>query len=371
MRRPIRYPGRALAAALLAVSIAVPASLPPVAKAESTTTESVAPVRPEVIAHRGASAYIPEHTLAAYAMAYAMGADWIEPDVVMTRDGALICGHEITLEQTTNVVEVFPARSRRNGSYYVIDFTLEEITELERIGRADGVGPRIPGHGVPSLKELLELIKALNERTGRNVGVIPEIKDPDFHRKHGTPLEPALVRLLGNYGYSTAEDRAVIQSFDPWSLRALRETVKTDLRLVYLSSQPIPDIVLDQVAGYCDGIGPKHTLLAERDGNAWRPTGLADRIRARGMTIWPWTFDGDTLAVGRFLAAVPVDGFFTDFPDKGVAAADLIGFENDPAAAADDADEQRRLNREAADYIRRWSDANEEPPTDPTSPVGP
>jgi len=344
-----RLHGRSLIAV---VAVLVAACAP---AAASFTEPSVAPVRPEVIAHRGASGVLPEHTLAAYAAAHAMGADWIEPDIVMTKDGVLICAHEITLEQTTDVVTKFPARNRRNGSYYTIDFTYDEIAQLDRIGRVNGVGPRIRGHRIPTLKNVLEMLKTLNERTGRDVGIIPEIKDPDFHRKHGTPIEPVLLRMLRNYGYNSPQDRAVIQSFDPWSLRAMRETLGTEIRLVYLSSKPIPDIVLDQVAGYCDGIGPNYKLLAERTGDAWAPTDLADRIRARGLTIWPWTFGDDELILGRFLAAVPVDGFFTDYPDKGVIAANLIEAEKQPAVAAEANEDDMRRLRQAAEWIRKWT----------------
>lgn len=358
---PALTPLAVLIAALLALWPAIPAA------ALTFQTESQAPARPEVIAHRGASGYLPEHTLAAYAMAHAMGADWIEPDVVMTRDGALICSHEITLEATTDVATKFPDRYRRNGSYYAIDFTLDEIAQLNRVGRVNTGGPRLPGHRVPTLKDVLEMLKALNERTGRNVGIIPEPKDADFHRKHGTPIEPALLRRLRNYGYVSREDRAIIQSFDPWSLRAMREVVGTDLRLVYLSEKPIPDIVLEQVAGYCDGIGPNHTLLAEPRGDTWAPTDLARRARTRGLSIWPYTLPKDPLTVGRFLAAVPVDGFFTNHPDTGVLAANLIAAENEPAAAAEAREDALKRFRQAAHWIRQWTGGDAPRPSlDPT-----
>jgi len=325
------------------------------------------PVRPEVIAHRGASAYLPEHTLAGYAAAHAMGADWIEPDLVMTRDGFLICSHEITLEDTTNVANVFPDRARRNGSFYAIDFRLDEIQELSRIGRPGGPGPMMPGHRVPAFTDLLDLLQELNTRTGRDVGIIPEIKDSEFHRKNGSPVEPVLLRTLRNYGYTNRDHRAVIQSFDPWSLRSMRNDLGTDLRLVYLSGKPMPNIVLDQVSGYCDGIGPNLRLLAERDGDTWKPTDLARRARERGLSLWPYTFGGDTLLNARFLMAVPVDGFFIDFPDRGVRAADLISAERNPAQAADERDAAREHDAATLAWIRQWNRGDlprPEPPTE-------
>ena len=326
---------------------------------------SVPPPRPDVIAHRGASGYLPEHTLAAYAMAHAMGADWIEPDLVMSSDGVLICGHEVTLEDTTDVTDVFPDRARTDGSFYAIDFTADELAQLQRLGRVGSDRPRQPGHRVPTFEEALTMIRDLDERTGRTTGIIPEIKDPEFHRKNGRPIEPALLRVLRSHGYTTREDPAVIQSFDPWSLEAMREVMGTDLRLVYLTSKDMQDVVLDEVARYCDGIGPNKNLLAQQDGDVFVPTGLAERIRARGLTIWPWTFRGDALITARFLAAVPVDGFFTDFTDRGVAAADLLAEQNLP----DDAEATRKRDHdrfgEALEWIKGWGSPGEPRPEYP------
>lgn len=346
-RTSTALPARLLAVALGAIVTAfvpVPAQgqAPPPAK-----TPSVAPERPLILAHRGASAYLPEHTLAAYAAAHAMGADYIEPDVVMTKDGVLICSHDLTLEGTTDVAAKFPGRARQNGSFYAIDFTLAEIRTLSRLGREGPPGPRLPGHPVPTLEEFLEMLSVMNRRTGREVGVIPEPKEPDFHRKHGRSIEPVLLELLRRYGYASRDDRAIIQCFDPWSLRAMREALQTDLRLVYLSGQPIPDVVLNEIANYCDGIGPKHTLLAQKEDGAWKPTDLAGRARARGLTLWPYTLAPDPVDTARFLKTVPVDGFFTDFPDRGLIAVDLA------TAGTAATDEQRE------ELLRRFRDAVE------------
>ncbi len=350
-RTSTALPARLLALALSAfVTALVPASAQ-VAPAQPARAPSVAPDRPLVLAHRGASAYLPEHTLAAYAAAHAMGADYIEPDVVMAKDGVLICSHDLALEDTTDIASKFPGRARQNGSFYAIDFTLAEIRTLSRTGREGPPGPRLPGHPVPTLEDLLEMLSVMNRRTGRDVGIIPEPKDPDFHRKHGRSIEPALLDLLRRYGYAARTDRAIIQCFDPWSLRAMRDALKTDLRLVYLSGQPIPDVVLNEIAGYCDGIGPKHTLLARKEGDTWTATDLATRARARGLTIWPWTLDPDPIDTARFLKTVPVDGFFTDFPDRGLIAVDLAT----AGAATTDAQREEILRRfrAAAEIVER------------------
>jgi glycerophosphoryl diester phosphodiesterase len=305
---------RLLAACLALLTVACS----PAATAREPT---VPPERPLVIAHRGASGYLPEHTLAAYAAGYAMGADYIEPDVVMTSDGVLICAHDLTLEDTTDVARVFPNRARRDGSWYAIDFTLEEIKRLQRTGRTGR--PQMPGHAIPTLGETLELIAAMNRRTGRQVGVIPEPKDPRFHAKHRADIARALVTALKRFGYTSRSDLAVIQCFDAATLRTIRDDLGSDLRLVYLTGDALTDRDLDTLAPFCDGIGPRFTLLAaqDEDTGAWSATDLAERARERGFTLWPYTFGGDTLDTTRFLETVRVDGFFTDYPDRGVLSS--------------------------------------------------
>ena len=156
-------------------------------------TESMA--QKIVIAHRGASGYLPEHTLEAKAMAYAMGADYIEQDVVMTADDQLIVLHDITLDRTTNVDEVFPDRARDDGRYYAIDFTLAEIRRLSATEgfrllpngeKQQGYASRFPmgssSFKVPTFQEEIQLIQGLNKSTGNDIGIYPEIKQPAFHR---------------------------------------------------------------------------------------------------------------------------------------------------------------------------------------------
>jgi glycerophosphoryl diester phosphodiesterase len=159
-----------------------------------------------VVAHRGASGYLPEHTLEAKAMAYAMGADYIEQDVVMTKDDELIVIHDITLDRTTDVAEKFPGRARADGRHYAIDFTLAEIRTLalsegaymvngerqQGLQRAFPMGKSI--FRIATLAEELELIQGLNVSTGRDIGIYPEIKSPEFHLAEGKDLGRAVVR---------------------------------------------------------------------------------------------------------------------------------------------------------------------------------
>ena len=157
-----------------------------------------------VIAHRGASGYLPEHTLAAKAMAYALGAHYIEQDVVMTKDDVLIVLHDITLDRTTDVSEKFSNRSRDNGRYYAIDFTLEEIRSLSATEgfrlrgdeRVQGYQNRFPmnssSFSISTLEEEIQLIQGLNKSTGKDIGIYPEIKQPKFHRDEGKDISTAV-----------------------------------------------------------------------------------------------------------------------------------------------------------------------------------
>lgn len=267
---------------------------------------------PVVIAHRGASAYLPEHTLEAYTLAYAQGADVIEPDVVLTRDNVLICCHDLTITNTHAARTMYPDRAREDGEWYVIDFTLDELRALgDTIGRNE---TGVEGTSVCTLDEMIGLVRHLNEVSGRDVGIIPEPKSPAFHRDEGLPIEPVLVETLRRHGYVSRGDDAIIQCFDLQSLQRMREM--TDLRLVYLFSEPVDDDVLDEVAAFADGIGPSRKLIEDEAG----PIGdLIERARARDLAIYPWTFGADEAMTSRFFN-YGVDGLFTDNPDIGVEA---------------------------------------------------
>jgi len=291
-----------------------------------------------VIAHRGASGYLPEHTLEAYAMAYALGADFIEPDLVMTKDGVLICLHDIYLESVTNVEEVFPDRRAPDGHWYAADFTLAEIKQLrvhERC-RADGT-PYFPGRfpidaskfEIPTLEELIQLVQGLNKSTGRNVGIYPELKKPLWHAERGLPMEKALLDILDRYGYHGPNAKVFIQCFEEEALKKLRFELGTDLPLVMLIYKPeqATEQALDEYAKFANGIGPAKGLIEANPS-------LVEWAHERGLVVHPWTFRNDQLPqkyptpqqeLACFFIIYKVDGVFTDFPDTAVAVLKGLG----------------------------------------------
>lgn len=268
-----------------------------------------------VIAHRGASAYLPEHTLVSYALACGQGADYIEPDVVLTADGVAVCSHDITVSNERLMRERFPGRERSDGKWYFIDFTLDELRCLgQSLGRDGG---RLPGLQVATLSECLSLVARLEETTGREIGVIPEPKQPEFHRAEGLPIEPVLVEVLRRHGYSDRGDRAIIQCFDLASLRQIRTELACDLPLVYLSGDPIRDETLDEVASFADGIGPSWELIETEEGRPGNDPELIARAKARGLAVYVYTFGEDLARQRRFMDR-GVTGLFTDNPDLTV-----------------------------------------------------
>ena len=192
-----------------------------------------------VIAHRGASGYLPEHTLASKAMAYAMHPDYLEQDVVLSKDDVPIVIHDIHLDAVTNVAAVYPERLREDGRYYVIDFTFEELKNLQVYERFDietgkAVFPaRFPlqqsRFGLHSLSEEIEMIQGLNKSTGRNMGIYPEIKEPAFHLKEGKDISKIVLETLAKYGYTSRKDVCILQCFDASELRRIRTELKSEL----------------------------------------------------------------------------------------------------------------------------------------------
>jgi glycerophosphoryl diester phosphodiesterase len=286
-----------------------------------------------VIAHRGASGYLPEHTLAGYAYAYALGADYLEPDLVMTKDGVLVCLHDIYLERTTDVEEVFPDRRRPDGHFYAIDFTLEELRRLSVHERCRDSGePYFPGRfpvgfssfPVPTLTELIELVQGLNRSTGRRVGIYPELKRPGWHLEQGYDVAARLLEVLERYGYRGPEDKVFIQCFEPATLERLRYELGCELPLVQLISVAQFTLAtrrgLEGIAGYAVGIGPDKRLIESNPR-------LVEWAHDLGLLVHPWTFRADSLPRGygsleeelaRFLFDYGVDGVFTDHPDIAV-----------------------------------------------------
>jgi glycerophosphoryl diester phosphodiesterase len=306
-----------------------------------------------VIAHRGASGYLPEHTLQAKAMAYAMGADYIEQDVVMTSDDKLIVLHDITLDRTTDVAERFPDRVREDGRYYAIDFTLAEIRQLRASEgfeiddgeKKQGYTERFPmgksTFSVPTLSEEIELIQGLNKSTGKNIGIYPEIKSPEFHREAGKDISTAVLKMLKSYGYTSKQDKIFLQTFSFEELQIIREQILPaegiELNLVQLigdvSSYPwmFEEDGMEKLSAFADGVGPDKGLVVSRSSQKTnlQVTEFVGRAHAAGMQVHPYTYRldpgqvpayadsfEDLLEIHYFRANV--DGVFTDFPDRAV-----------------------------------------------------
>ena len=309
--------------------------------------------RPLVIAHRGACAYLPEHTLPAKALAHGMGADYLEQDIVASRDDELMVLHDIHLESISDVRQRFPHRARDDGRWYARDFDLTELQSLrvfERMqddGRATVFAHRFPYRSgyfrLSTLREEIELTQGMNRSTGRNVGIYPEIKSPAWHHEEGVDVARLLLDMLAGYGYSEQGDAVFVQCFDATELRRVREELGCRLKLVQLlaeNSWGESDTDYDhlktarglaEVAEYADGLGPwigQLYTLAEIDGHPIS-TGLVKMAHEVGLTVHPFTFRADALGPGFetyeemvrwFVETIRVDGLFTDFPDLAVAA---------------------------------------------------
>lgn len=303
---------------------------------------------PLVIAHRGASGYLPEHTLAAKALAHGLGADYLEQDVVATRDSRLVVLHDLYLDDVSDVARRFPGRGREDGRHYVVDFDLAELRALTLFerrspGTATAKYPsRFPADvglfRIVTLEEELRLIQGLNRSTGRTVGIYPEIKDPSWHRSHGVDLARLLLEELHAFGYSRAEDPVFVQCFDPEELRRLRDELGSSLRLIQLVG-PEPEYAglltpagLRRLAAHAHGLGPRYSQLVEQDaGNRPIPSALTRLARDSGLQLHPYTFRRDDLPpyartleelLELFAVRVRVDGVFCDHPDVAVRVRD-------------------------------------------------
>ncbi len=299
-----------------------------------------------VIAHRGASGYLPEHTIAAKAMAYAMGADYLEQDVVMTKDDRLVVLHDHYLDHVSDVQEKFPTRMRDNGRYYVIDFTLEEIRTLEIVERYDiidgkktAVFPKRFPLGksrfkIHTFSEEIELIQGLNKSTGHNIGIYPEVKSPEFHRQQGKDLSLSVLKVLKKYGYISKQDKVYFQTFDIEELKRVHDILLPELsmniKLIQLLDiedyydQIITKDGLSALGKYADGIGPYMKMIASNDKDGLHITDLVKNAHAAGLDVHPYTFRQDQIegnyeeVLDLFLYQIGVDGVFTDFTDRTV-----------------------------------------------------
>ena len=287
-----------------------------------------------VIAHRGASGYLPEHTMEAKAMAFEMNADYIEQDLVLSKDDVPIVIHDIYLDDVTDVAIKFPERKRKDNRFYVIDFTFNELQTLkvtERFNPKTGeqVYPnRFPkGKGnfkLHSLSEEIEFIQGLNKSTGKNIGIYPEIKDPEFHKKEGKNLTEIVLKILDKYGYKTKKDNCILQCFDANELERIRKELKSELFLVQLIEFPEEVKQLTHFATYANGIGPWYKQILDKKVNGkFTFSTLVTDAHKLGLKVHPYTFRADALdefssfeeMMQTLFIDANIDGAFTDFPD--------------------------------------------------------
>ena len=343
---PIHHLNRTILGAIAMTLMASAALTPSTSTAQSAADKIV-------VAHRGASGYLPEHTLPAKAMAYAMGAHYVEQDVVMTKDDQLIVLHDTTLDRTTDVVEKFPGRARADGGHYVVDFTLAEIMTL-RVTEGFNVDTgekqlnyptRFPmftsSFRINTLAEEIEMIQGLNHSTGKNIGIYPEIKSPAFHLSEGKDLGRAVVATLKQYGYTSKDDLAYVQTFEFAELKRLHDEILpeagVELKLVQLLDGGDDNAWMQtadgvaQIALYADGLGPEKGMIIDRDStkNNLRISSLVGLAHDNGLQVHPYTFRLDEGQVPAYADSfehmlelfyfnVGVDGLFTDFPDRAV-----------------------------------------------------
>src|SRR5688572_19403268 len=277
------------------------------------------PATPLVIAHRGASGYLPEHTIAAKAYAHALGADFLEQDLVLSKDDVPIVIHDIYVDTVTDVAKRFPNRKRADGRYYVLDFTVAELKQLRVSERFDvKTGKRIFPERYPAqhssfqlstFEEELQLIQGLNRSTGRVAGIYPEIKQPKWHNVQGRDISRVVLAILARYGYATKSDPCFLQCFELPEVRRLREDLGWRGRLIMLiESKSKGDDGTDhdhlctaagvkEIARVADGIGPAIGRLVTwpTAGEPARFTELVRLARAEKLAIHPYTVRIDDL----------------------------------------------------------------------------
>lgn len=368
-----------IAAAALATGIT---AVPSVAGASTTVTND----RPDhhraqqitVFAHRGASGYRPEHTLAAYELAIRLGADYIEPDLVSTKDGVLVARHENEISGTTDVADHPEFAQRKTtktvdgvavSGWFTEDFTLRELRTLRAKERLPAVRPantRYDGRfQVPTFDEVLDLAQRESRRRGRTIGVAPETKHPTYFRSIGLPLERPLLRELRRHRLDSARSKVIIQSFETSNLRALSRRTRVPLAQLTSASGAPYDLVaqgdprtyadlmspagLRRVASYASWLGPEKNSVIPRDaaGFLTAPTNVVRDAHRAGLKVTVYTFrdenqflpadfrdgtdprtKGDVFGELRAFFEAGVDGVFADYPDSADAARDWWEDEN-------------------------------------------
>jgi glycerophosphoryl diester phosphodiesterase len=353
-----------------ALLIAMLAAMTGAAEASPQTSEA----EPIVIGHRGASGYRPEHTLAAYRLAAEQGADYIEPDLVITKDGVLVARHEPEISTTTDVAAHPEFADRKTTKridgvdftgWFTEDFTLAELKTLRAKERIPDIRPQNTAYDgmfeVPTFQEVVDLRKRLSKELGRRIGIYPETKHSTYFRDIGLPLEEPLVRALRTNGLDRKRAPVFVQSFEVGNLQSLQGELKVPLVQLFSgpSAQPADFVAsgdprtygdlatpegLSFVAGYADGVGPSKDYIVPRDAQSCSlpPTKFVEHAHAAGLVVHPYTFRaenrflpcelrssqdpadlndyGDFAAEVRQFLDLGVDGLFTDHPDLAVAA---------------------------------------------------
>jgi glycerophosphoryl diester phosphodiesterase len=356
---------RRLAGALAISVLTTAAAVVPATVAEAGNHD-----RAIVIGHRGASGYRPEHTLASYRLAIAQGADYVEPDLVATKDGVLVARHENEISGTTNVAQKPEFADRRTTKiidgnsitgWFTEDFTLAELKRLRAIERLPAVRPGNTAYDglfeVPTLQEVIDLVKSESRRRGKQIGIYPETKHPTYFQSIGLSLEEPLVRTLKKNRLDDRNDAVYIQSFETANLRKLNKLTGNKLvQLVQAAGRPYDFVVagdprtyldlvkpegLRWIARYAEGIGAEKALIIPRDADGFlvAPTTVVRDAHRAGLVVHSWTFraenqflpadfrigtdpiaHGDLVAEIRAFLRQDIDGVFSDFPDLAVAA---------------------------------------------------
>jgi len=304
-----------------------------------------------VFAHRGASGYLPEHSLPAKAMAHAQGADFLEQDVVLTKDDVPIVLHDIHLDSITDVAKRFPERVRGDGRYYSIDFTLEEIRTLNATQRFDpksgeAVLPkRFPlgsyTYHLHTLEEEIRFIEGMNFSSGRKAGLFTEIKQPTFHRKEGRDIARIVFDVLRRHGYGKKGDQACwVQCFEQTTLRRFREEFGWEghLMMIFGAGKPGADgsdydvlstpAGLRSLAGFLDGVFPNMERVVTWDGTGKaRATAFASDAQEAGLWVCSGVVRQDSLPENcptvdalhtALFETAGVNAVCSDFPDLSV-----------------------------------------------------
>jgi glycerophosphoryl diester phosphodiesterase len=380
----VRSRARAICATVIAGAALMAVAAPAVTANDRSGEE-----HPLVIGHRGASGYLPEHTLQSYALAIKLGADYVEPDLVATKDGHLIARHEPDITNTTNVAEHPEFADRKRTAmvdgfpvtgWFASDFTLAEIKTLRAVQTFPERPQRFNGRfKIPTLEEVIDLVKRESRKRDRRIGIYPETKHPTYHEDLGLALEPRLVKILKRAGWDSRRDPVFIQSFEQSNLMQLNRMIGVRLVQLVDANDVNPDGTLDytapfdrpydwtvsgdpelesrtfgffatdegleEISTYADGVGPwKRYIVStlgmgpESSRTLAPPTTLIRRAHAHGLLIHTWTFRNEQSRLVSDYGGNPIneylqfyelgiDGVFSDFPDTAFTARELLRVE--------------------------------------------